>query len=64
MKGTPFEECEFAFSKLGSPLQLVWIRCGNTSNPQMQKVLQANLLKVIELLSSGEPIIKLTDGYL
>lgn len=45
----------------GTPPQLLWITCGNTSNARMRAVLEKSLDKVAELLLSGEPIIEISD---
>lgn len=46
-------------ASLGPPPQVIWIRCGNTSNAYLKKVLLRNLPKAIELLQSGEELIEI-----
>ena len=44
---------------LGHPPQVIWIRCGNTSNAYLKGVLLRTLPKAIELLQSGEELIEI-----
>ncbi len=45
--------------RLGSPPQIIWLTCGNTSNAQLQEILSATLLDALELLQSGEPLVEI-----
>jgi predicted nuclease of predicted toxin-antitoxin system len=45
----------------GTPPKLIWITCSNTSNAKMREILSTTLLKVIELLHSGETIVEISD---
>ncbi|MBN1927932.1 MAG: DUF5615 family PIN-like protein [Chlorobiaceae bacterium] len=45
----------------GTPHQLLWITCGNTSNARMRAVMEKSLDKAAELLLSGELIIEISD---
>ena len=47
------------FASLGHPPQVIWIRCGNTSNASLKEVLLRTLPKAIELLQSGEVLIEI-----
>lgn len=47
--------------QLGPPPQLIWIRCGNTSNAQMRKILLHSFPKALLLLQEGEPLVEITD---
>ncbi len=47
--------------QLGPPPQLIWIRCGNTSNAQMRKILFQSFPKALLLLQEGEPLVEITD---
>lgn len=47
------------FNRLGPPPQVIWIRCGNTSNAQMRRVLTGALPAAIALLSQGEPLVEI-----
>ncbi len=37
-------------ARLGSPPQLIWITCGNTSNARLRQILQGALPTALELL--------------
>jgi predicted nuclease of predicted toxin-antitoxin system len=43
------------------PPQIIWMTCGNTSNAYMRKLLQATLLRALEVLQSGEPLVEISD---
>ncbi len=46
-------------SELGSPPQVVWLTCGNTSNESLKKILQKALPKALELLDAGEGFVEI-----
>ncbi|MBW4516303.1 MAG: DUF5615 family PIN-like protein [Timaviella obliquedivisa GSE-PSE-MK23-08B] len=46
--------------RLGSPPQIIWLTCGNTSNIRLQEILSATLPKALELLRSGETLIEIS----
>jgi predicted nuclease of predicted toxin-antitoxin system len=45
----------------GSPPQLIWITCGNTSNRKMISIFSKTLTKVLDLIHKGENIIEISD---
>lgn len=47
--------------RLGSPPQVVWITCGNTSNERLREVLRKSFPQAMELLRLGEPIVEISD---
>ena len=47
--------------QLGPPPQLIWIRCGNTTNAQMREILLQSFPQVLLLLQEGEPLVEITD---
>ena len=47
--------------RLGTPPQVIWLRCGNTSNERMKRLLSQTLARVLESLESGESIIEISD---
>ena len=47
--------------RFGAPPAIIWITCGNTSNQKMREVLGSSLEKAIELITSGEPIVEISD---
>jgi predicted nuclease of predicted toxin-antitoxin system len=46
--------------RLGPPPQIIWIRCGNTSNARLKEILSRTLPKAIELLNSGERLVEVS----
>ena len=47
--------------RLGSPPQIIWITCGNTSNEQMKIILSRTFEHARTLLESGEQFIEIRD---
>ncbi|MBX3119017.1 MAG: DUF5615 family PIN-like protein [Fimbriimonadaceae bacterium] len=45
--------------RLGSPPQLLWITCGNTSNEALKVIFKATLHQAIELLKQGESLVEI-----
>ena len=45
----------------GAPPQLVWLRCGNTSNARLRLLFVDVMPRVLQLLADGEPLIEITD---
>lgn len=45
----------------GVPPQVIWVTCGNTSNANLRSILRARLPEVIRLLTTGEPLVELSD---
>jgi predicted nuclease of predicted toxin-antitoxin system len=48
--------------RYGSPPQLIWLTCGNTSNDRLKEIMTATLLNAIELLRSGESVVEITGN--
>lgn len=46
--------------RLGVPPQLIWLRVGNCSNQELERILKATLPTALELLEKGEPIVEVT----
>ncbi|MCC5631632.1 DUF5615 family PIN-like protein [Nostoc sphaeroides CHAB 2801] len=46
--------------RLGSPPQIIWLTCGNTSNARLQEILSATLLEALELLRTGEVLVEIS----
>lgn len=46
--------------RLGSPPQIIWLTCGNTSNAQLREILSATLPEALELLRSGEALVEIS----
>ncbi len=49
--------------QFGSPPQIIWITCGNTSNSRMRAALAKSLGKAVTLINSGEPIVEIGDRF-
>lgn len=47
--------------QFGPPPQIIWIRCGNTSNAQMREFLLRGFSKAYAFLQEGEPLVEITD---
>jgi predicted nuclease of predicted toxin-antitoxin system len=43
----------------GAPPPVIWITCGNTSNQELMRVLDATFEKACELLASGEAMVEI-----
>ena len=49
-------------NRFGAPPKIIWLRCGNTSNAQLQNILRSTLLDSLKLLRSGEVLVEIR-GY-
>jgi predicted nuclease of predicted toxin-antitoxin system len=45
--------------RLGTPPQIIWLTCGNTSNVRLKEILISVLPKALEILCSGEKIVEI-----
>ncbi len=48
--------------RLGSPPQIVWLTCGNTSNAALRVILRSALPRALKLLAEGEPLVEIAGG--
>ncbi|MBI2172131.1 MAG: DUF5615 family PIN-like protein [Chloroflexi bacterium] len=48
----------------GPTPQVLWIRCGNTSNSSLRSILEAALPPALQLLERGEPLVEVRDATL
>ena len=48
--------------RYGSPPQVIWLTCGNTSNDRLKEILTATLPNAIELLRLGERVVEITGN--
>lgn len=46
--------------RLGTPPQIIWLTCGNTSNARLREILSATLPEALELLQSGEALVEIS----
>ena len=58
---TKDEDFVLLLGRLGPPPQVLWVRCGNTSNAYLRRVLEETLPNAMELLGAGEPLVEITD---
>lgn len=45
--------------RLGSPPQIIWLTCGNTSNARLQEILSKTLPEAVNLLRTGETLVEI-----
>ena len=45
--------------RLGTPPQVIWLTCGNTSNDRLKEILNSTLPEALELLGSGEALVEI-----
>lgn len=46
--------------RLGSPPQIIWLTCGNTSNARLRELLGETLPRALELLAAGEILVEIS----
>lgn len=47
--------------RAGPPPQVLWLRCGNTSNATLRALLQREWSRIAGLLAAGEALIEISD---
>jgi predicted nuclease of predicted toxin-antitoxin system len=47
-------------NRFGSPPQIIWLTCGNTSNEVLKQILSATLNDTITLLAEGEELVQIS----
>ncbi|MEH2010069.1 DUF5615 family PIN-like protein [Nostoc sp.] len=45
--------------RFGTPPQVIWLTCGNTSNDRLKEILNSTLPEALELLQSGEALVEI-----
>jgi len=55
------KDADFAemVERLGPPPQVLWLRCGNTSNAALRQLLTKELTTAMTRLDAGEPLVEL-----
>ena len=48
--------------RLGSPPQIIWLTCGNTSNARLREILSETLPRALELLAAGETLVEISGN--
>jgi predicted nuclease of predicted toxin-antitoxin system len=46
-------------NRLGSPPQVIWLRCGNTSEENLKHLLGKHLAEALRLLAEGDDLVEL-----
>ncbi|MCE2671033.1 MAG: DUF5615 family PIN-like protein [Microcystis sp.] len=46
--------------RLGSPPQIIWLTCDNTSNARLREILSETLPRALELLAAGETLVEIS----
>ncbi len=47
--------------RLGTPPRLIWLRCGNTSNESLRRVLDRTLREALSLIEGGETLVEIAE---
>jgi predicted nuclease of predicted toxin-antitoxin system len=57
------KDADFAdmVTRLGPPPQVLWLRCGNTSNAALRVLLARDLPAALARLAAGEPLVELGE---
>jgi predicted nuclease of predicted toxin-antitoxin system len=57
------KDSDFAIllERFGPPPSVVWLRCGNTSNANLKRLLARTFPKVVSLLEAGERLVEVAD---
>jgi predicted nuclease of predicted toxin-antitoxin system len=48
--------------RLGPPPKVLWVTCGNTSNPRLREILSRQLPAAVARLEGGESLVEIGDG--
>lgn len=46
-------------NRRGPPPQVIWLRCGNTSEERLKQVLSLHLEEALTYIESGEPLVEI-----
>jgi len=46
----------------GPPPQVIWLTCGNTSNPALRRLLEISWPTVATMLARGEALVEITGA--
>lgn len=47
-------------ARFGTPPQIIWLTCGNTSNSRLQEILRITLPQALEFLQAGESLVEIS----
>ena len=45
--------------RFGPPPNVLWLTCGNTSEPRLKEILEADLEVALEMIRAGEPLVEI-----
>ncbi len=48
--------------RLGTPPQIIWLTCGNTSNARLRQILSITLPEALEFLRAGEALVEISGN--
>lgn len=48
--------------RYGTPPQIIWLTCGNTSNTRLREILSVVLPEALKLLQSGERLVEFSEN--
>jgi predicted nuclease of predicted toxin-antitoxin system len=47
--------------QFGPPPSILWIRCGNTSNAHVRRLLRGTLESALKMIAGGESLVEIDD---
>jgi predicted nuclease of predicted toxin-antitoxin system len=47
-------------ARYGTPPQVIWITCGNTSNANLKRILSSALKQALDRLAQGEKVVEIS----
>jgi predicted nuclease of predicted toxin-antitoxin system len=53
----------FLLARFGPPPQIIWLRCGNTSNAFLKELLARTLPNALEVINAGESLVEVTTEW-
>ncbi len=58
---TAAKDSDFVFllERLGPPPKIIWLRCGNTSEAALKKILSSALSEAMRLLEAGDDLVEI-----
>ena len=57
-KDSDFVELVYRY---GTPPQIVWVTCGNTTNDNLKRVFAETFANALQLLAGGEMLVEITE---
>ena len=57
---TKDDDFQHLLTQHGPPPKVLWVTCGNTSNDNLRRILEAKLKSALDMLDSGESIVEIT----